>query len=59
MIEEEAWAEALIMHRTHGEQAGSHLAEQIAALARAGDVAGVMRLRKIADHLDELASPRP
>jgi len=59
MIEEETWAEALIMHRTHGEQAGSHLVERIAALARVGDVAGVMRLRKIADHLDELASSRP
>ena len=51
MIEEEACAQALILHRTHGGAASSYAAEQIAALARAGNAAGVVRWRKIADHL--------
>ena len=56
MMEQETWAEALILHRTHGEAATSHAVERISALARAGDAAGVVRWRMIADHLDELGS---
>ncbi|WP_341210881.1 DUF6961 family protein [Sphingomonas paucimobilis] len=63
MIEEEAWAEALILHRTLGAQASTHVAERIAILARVGDVAGVSRWREIASRVDELGSaavdPRP
>ena len=36
MIDDGTWTEALILHRTHGERAGTHVAEQIAMLARAG-----------------------
>ena len=59
MSDDGTWTEALILRRTHGERAGSHVAERIAMLARAGDVAGVLRWREIFSCLNELGSAEP
>ncbi len=56
MTTDEAWAEALILHRTLGERAPAYIAERIAMLARVGNVAGVTRWREIANNVDELGS---
>ena len=50
-------AEALAIERQHGEKAPLFIAERIAALALAGDLAGVERLRAIALQLDRLTQP--
>ena len=48
------WAEALALEKLHGDAAPRFVAERIGALALAGDVAGVERLRQIADRLEAL-----
>ena len=55
--EVERIAEALAIERQHGENAPLFIAERIAALALAGDLAGVERLRAIALQLDRLTQP--
>ena len=52
--EQERWAEALAVERTHGEGAPVHIATRIGELAVAGDEAGVARWREIAVKLDLL-----
>lgn len=52
--DEERWAEALAIERTHGASAPMWIAERIAALALAGDDAGVQRFREIAARLDQM-----
>src|SRR3546814_4758242 len=56
--EQERWAEALAVHRRHGESAPLFVAERIGALALAGDVAGIRRWREIAARLDQLIGVR-
>src|SRR3546814_15861789 len=51
--EQERWAEALAVHRRHGESAPLFVAERIGALALAGDVAGIRRWRELAARLDQ------
>lgn len=53
-LEEERWAEALAVVRTHGEEAVPHAAGRVAALSLAGDTAGVERWREIAARLAQL-----
>lgn len=57
MPDQDQWAEALMVNRIHGERAPLHIAEQIAAVTRAGDAAGVARLEEIGARLDQLARP--
>lgn len=52
--ERERYAEALMIERIHGDQASAHIAERVAELATAGDMAGVQRWIEIADRLDRL-----
>lgn len=52
--DQERWAEALLLERDHGDDAPRYIAEQIGRLARAGDVAGITRLKEIAVRLDAL-----
>lgn len=53
--EEERWAEALLAIRLHGDRATDWIAERIAALAYAGDEAGVARFMDMAALLDALS----
>lgn len=53
--DQERWAEALAIERMHGADAPRWIAERVAALASAGDLAGVTRFREIAGKLDQLA----
>jgi hypothetical protein len=55
--DEERWAEAMVVHRQHGERAPLHVAERIGALALAGDDKGVQRWREIAIQLDRFLRP--
>lgn len=48
------WAEALAIERMHGDRAPVWIAERIGALALAGDMEGVQRMREIAVRLDKL-----
>jgi hypothetical protein len=48
------WAEALAIEKAHGPLAARYVAERIAALALAGDEAGVARMKQIAARLDQL-----
>ncbi|WP_152616661.1 DUF6961 family protein [Sphingomonas sp. ERG5] len=50
----ERWAEALAVERQHGDRAPAFIAERIAALALAGDIAGVARWKDIAARIDQL-----
>lgn len=50
----ERWAEALAIQRRFGELAPVHIARRIAALAVAGDAAGIARWRDISAKLREL-----
>lgn len=52
--ERERWAEALAVDRQYGEQAPTHVAERIAALALENDEGGVKRWMQIAARLDQL-----
>lgn len=52
--EEERWAEATAVYRMYRDHADVHIAERIAALATAGDQAGIDRWREIALRLDQL-----
>ncbi|PXA92537.1 hypothetical protein DMC47_23615 [Nostoc sp. 3335mG] len=52
--EEERWAEVLLAVRLHGDRAPDWIAERIAALAYAGDEAGVTRFMDMATRLDAL-----
>lgn len=53
--EEERWAEALLAIRLHGDGAPDWIAGRIAALAYAGDEAGVARFMDMAARLDALS----
>ena len=46
--EQERWAEALAVHRMHGERAAEHVAERIGTLAVGGDQDGIDRWMEIA-----------
>ena len=46
-----------MVNRIHGERASVHAADRIAALALAGDAAGVARWQEIAMRLDQLLRP--
>jgi hypothetical protein len=52
--ERERYAKALAVERIHGDQAPAFIGERLAALAKAGDQAGVQRWREIADRFDQL-----
>lgn len=52
------WAEALALERAHGDRVHVFVAERIGALALAGDVAGVERMRAIAGKLEALTPPK-
>jgi hypothetical protein len=54
--ERERYAEALAVERIHGDQAPAFIGDRVAALAKAGDHAGVQRWREIADRYDQLQS---
>ena len=56
-LDQERWAEALMVNRIHGARAPHHVADRIAALKYAGDTAGVARWREIALRLDQLIRP--
>ncbi|UZK70455.1 hypothetical protein OKW76_05265 [Sphingomonas sp. S1-29] len=57
--EVERWAEALHVERVHGTKAPTVIAEQMSALALAGDEAGVRRWKAIAERYDQLQTGRP
>jgi N-acetylglucosamine kinase-like BadF-type ATPase len=50
----ELWACALHVLGTHGEEAIAFVADRVAAVARAGDEAGIRTWRMIADRIDAL-----
>jgi hypothetical protein len=50
----ELWACALHILGSHGEEAIAFVADRVAALARAGDEAGVKTWRMIAERIDAL-----
>jgi hypothetical protein len=50
----ERWAEALALEKRYGADAPRYVAQHIAALALAGDEAGVRRFKEIAARLDQL-----
>jgi hypothetical protein len=52
--EQERWAEATMVLRQHGGNAGMFVAERIGALAVEGDVAGIQRWQQIAARLQQL-----
>ncbi len=56
--ERERWAEALALDWQYGEQAPTHVAERIAALALENDEGGVNRWMQIAARLDQLRGTR-
>lgn len=45
--DEERWAEATTIERIHGARAEAYIAERIATLTAAGNVAGANRFREI------------
>jgi hypothetical protein len=53
-IDEERWAEALMIERIHGGNAVDWVVSRIVALASCGDEAGVARFMEIIDRLDIL-----
>lgn len=53
-IDEERWAEALMIERIHGGSAVDWAVSRIVALASCGDEAGVARFMEIVDRLDVL-----
>lgn len=53
--EQERWAEAIAVHRMYAENAATHVAERIGALALAGDQDGIDRWIAIAHRLDQLS----
>jgi hypothetical protein len=53
-LDEERWAEALTIERTHGESAHDWVIDRITQLGADGDVAGVARFMEIIDRLDKL-----
>jgi hypothetical protein len=53
----ERWAEALLIEKTHGDDAPRWIAERIGALALDGDEDGIARFRTIAALLDQLRRP--
>ncbi|WP_422396609.1 DUF6961 family protein [Sphingomonas profundi] len=55
--EQERWAEALAIHRMHGDGAARWIAERIAALVLAREWQGVARFRAIAARLNHLLRP--
>lgn len=50
----ELWACANTVHKTHGEKAASHVAEQIGALALKDDEDGIRTWQEIAKRIVEL-----
>ncbi|SEM93677.1 hypothetical protein SAMN05192583_1584 [Sphingomonas gellani] len=54
--DQERWAEAIAMHRMHGDRAVPWLAERVGELALIGDEAGVGRFREIAWRLEQLTT---
>lgn len=52
--DQERWAEALHVHRQHGEEASAFIATRIGELVLAGDTEGVNRWKQIASRLDQL-----
>jgi hypothetical protein len=52
----ELWACANHVLQTHGDQAAVHVAEQIGALALAGDTAGVRTWQAIAGRIAQLTA---
>lgn len=56
--DQERWAEALAVDRTHGGEAPRYVAERIGALALAGDVNGLARWKEIAARLNTLIMSR-
>ncbi len=52
----ELWACANHVLQTHGDKAPLHVAEQIGALARAGDAAGIQTWQDIAAWIVQLTS---
>ncbi|KQT31027.1 hypothetical protein ASG29_16110 [Sphingomonas sp. Leaf412] len=52
--DQERWAEAGMVLRQRGDQAPVFVAERVATLALAGDVAGVQRWKEIAAKLLQL-----
>jgi hypothetical protein len=49
------WACAQQVMQQHGDRAPAHIAERVATLALAGDMAGVETWKRIADRLDQLS----
>ena len=52
--EQELWACASLVLQQRGDLTDEHIAERVAALAAAGDEAGVATWRAIADRIDTL-----
>jgi hypothetical protein len=55
-IEQERWAEALAVQRTHRDAAPVFVAERIGSLALAGDEEGIRRWQEIAMRLERIIS---
>jgi hypothetical protein len=54
-LEQERWAEALLVESQQGAEAFAFVAERIGALALQGDVDGVERWKAIAERLARLS----
>lgn len=52
--DQERWAEALQVEKTHGRRAREYAAERIGALIEAGDRDGALRWQQIYDRLRDL-----
>lgn len=50
----ELWACASTVHKTHGDKAPLHVAEQIGALALKGDEEGILTWQEIAKRIEQL-----
>lgn len=55
--EQERWAEAVAIHRMHGDDSARWIAERIAALALARGWEGVARFQELGARLDHLLRP--
>ncbi|WP_420006877.1 DUF6961 family protein [Tsuneonella aeria] len=52
--DQKLWAIALWLERTHGDESPAHIAQEVARLAKAGDLPGVAMWRQVAERYNQL-----
>ena len=57
--DQELWAIALWLERTHGDDAPAHIAKEVERLDLAGEAEGITMWKQVADRYDRLRSTGP